>query len=226
VGIAGRNGLGSYGDYGDGPGNMKITQIKQQVKRPDRYSIYVDDTFAFGLSEAGLLSSGLASGQEISIEQFEALKSDAATDKAYGNALRYVAMRPRSVWEMQQYFMRKKVDEPVAKEIIDRLMAVDLLDDHKFAQAWVTNRRLLKPTSRRKLQLELRQKHVASPIIDAVLRAEAEEATEAPDRTALAEIIAKKRARYPDQTKFMQYLARQGFGYDDIKNALQNPEMD
>ncbi|HJP96613.1 MAG TPA: RecX family transcriptional regulator [Candidatus Saccharimonadales bacterium] len=203
---------------------MKITQIKQQVKRPDRYSIYVDNKFAFGLSEAGLLSSGLASGQEISKEQFDTLKSDAATDKAYGNALRYVAMRPRSVWELQQYFMRKKVDEPVAKEIIDRLRAVDLLDDRKFAEAWVMNRRLLKPTSRRKLQLELRQKHVAGSIIDAVLAAEAEVATEAPDRTALAEIIAKKQARYPDQIKFMQYLARQGFGYDDIKRALQNPE--
>lgn len=205
---------------------MKITQIKQQVKRPDRYSIYVDGKFAFGLSEAGLLSSGLASGQEISEEQFSSLKSDAATDKAYGNALRYVAMRPRSVWEMQQYFMRKKVDEPVAKEIIDRLLAVDLLDDRKFAEAWVANRRLLKPTSRRKLQLELRQKHVAGSIIDAVLAQEAEDADELPDRTALSEIITKKQARYPDQTKFMQYLARQGFGYDDIKRALQSTEDD
>lgn len=205
---------------------MKITQIKQQVKRPDRYSIYVDGKFAFGLSEAGLLSNGLASGQEISEEQFSVLKSNAATDKAYGNALRYVVMRPRSVWEMQQYFMRKKVDEPVAKEIIDRLLAIDLLDDRKFAEAWVANRRLLKPTSRRKLQLELRQKHVAGSIIDAVLAQEAEDASELPDRTALAEIIAKKQARYPDQTKFMQYLARQGFGYDDIKRALQNPEED
>lgn len=203
---------------------MKITQIKQQVKRPDRYSIYVDGKFAFGLSESGLLSSGLASGQEISQEQFTELKADAATDKAYGNALRYVAMRPRSTWEMQQYFLRKKVDEPIAKEIIDRLTALDLLDDKKFAQAWVTNRRLLKPTSRRKLQQELRQKHVAGSIIDAILAEEAEDADTPPDQTALAEIIAKKRARYPDETKFMQYLARQGFGYDDIKRALHSPE--
>jgi len=176
------------------------------------------------LSEAGLLSNRLASGQEISEEQFAVLKSNAATDKAYGNALRYVVMRPRSVWEMQQYFMRKKVEEPVAKEIIDRLQAIDLLDDRKFAEAWVANRRLLKPTSRRKLQLELRQKHVAGSIIDAVLAQEAEDASELPDRTALAEIIAKKQARYPDQAKFMQYLARQGFGYDDIKRALQSTE--
>jgi regulatory protein len=202
----------------DGIGNVKITQIKQQVKRPDRYSIYVDGKFAFGLSEAGLLASKLATGQELTKEQLAALQTDAVTDKAYGNALRYVVMRPRSTWEMQQYLLRKKVDEPVAKEIIERLVALDLLNDQKFAESWVANRRLLKPTSRRRLQQELRQKHVTVSVIDQVL---ANETDEAPDRTALVEIIAKKRARYADDTKFMQYLARQGFGYDDIKRALQ-----
>ena len=33
-------------------------------------------------------------------------------------------------------------------------------------------------------------------------------------------MIAKKRSKYPDEQKFMQYLARQGFGYDAIKSAL------
>jgi SOS response regulatory protein OraA/RecX len=32
-------------------------------------------------------------------------------------------------------------------------------------------------------------------------------------------VIAKKRSRYDDQ-KLMAYLARQGFRYDDIREAL------
>jgi regulatory protein len=36
----------------------------------------------------------------------------------------------------------------------------------------------------------------------------------------MSKIIAKKRSRYPDDKKLMQYLARQGFSYDDIKKAL------
>jgi SOS response regulatory protein OraA/RecX len=37
-------------------------------------------------------------------------------------------------------------------------------------------------------------------------------------------VIERKRrqTKYQDDTKLMQYLARQGFGYDDIKSALQN----
>ena len=195
---------------------MKITAIKQQVKRPDRSSIYIDDKFAFGLSEQGLLESKLATGQELESTQVKALMATAAVDKAYGNALRYVVMRPRSMWEMQTYLRRKQIDEPVAEQIIERLTNLNLLSDDAFADAWVSNRRLLKATSKRRLRQELQQKHVAERIIDRVLQ---EDQTD--EQTVLMRLIEKKRQRYVDDVKLMQYLARQGFGYDDIKSALE-----
>lgn len=195
---------------------MKITDIKQQVKRPDRYSIYIDGKFAFGLSENGLLQSGLSLGQEIDAQKRKALEKTAETDKAFGNALRYVAMRQRSEWELATYLRRKQVDEPVAQAIIERLRGLDLLGDKKFAEAWVANRRLLRSVSKRKLQQELKQKRVPDNIIQTVLL---EDSTS--DDLVIKDLIVKKRHRYPDDTKFMQYLARQGFSYDAIKNALQ-----
>lgn len=194
---------------------MKITAIKQQVKRPDRYSIYVDGKFAFGLSEAALLEGKLNSGQEFDETQYKELTKAAAADKAYGNALRYVTMRPRSTWEMQTYFRRKKIDEPIAESIIQKLENLRLLNDRSFAESWVTNRRLLKATSKRRLRQELMQKRVPERIIDEVL---AEDETD--ERSVLGELVAKKRKKYPDDIKLMQYLARQGFGYDDIKSAI------
>jgi regulatory protein len=195
---------------------VKITAIKQQVKRPDRYSIYVDGVFSFGLSEAGLLGSKLASGQEIDASQLASLKDTAVQDKAYGNALRYVAMRPRSEWEVRTYLHRKQVDEPFIEHIMQKLRDVDLLNDQKFAQAWIANRRLLKATSKRKLRQELQQKRVSERIVDEALRDD-----EGDERDILRELVTKKRSRYPDKNKFMQYLARQGFGYDDIKSVLE-----
>jgi regulatory protein len=194
---------------------MKITSIKQQVKRSDRYSIFVDGKYAFSLSESGLLSEGLASGQEFDEAQLSALKKASGADKAYGNALRYVAMRPRSVWELETYLRRKEVEDPVAEMIISRLKNVGLLDDTAFAKAWVSNRRILKSTSKRRLQMELKQKHVPELTIDQVLRED-----ETDERSALRDLVEKKRSRYPDRNKFMQHLARQGFGYDDIKSVL------
>jgi regulatory protein len=195
---------------------MKITSIKQQVKRTDRYSVFVDDKYAFSLSESGLIKSGLASGQELDAAELRQLKKAAGLDKAYGNALRYVAMRQRSEWEVETYLARKEVDKAAAQEIIRRLRDLSLLSDLDFARAWVGSRRQLKSTSKRRLRLELMQKHVPHDVIDQVL---AEDETD--ERDALRQLIEKKRSRYPDQQKLMQYLARQGFSYDDIKSVLQ-----
>lgn len=198
---------------------MKVTAIKQQMKRADRYSVYVDDKYSFSLSEAALIEQRLASGQELDSDRLRRLKEAAGLDKAYGNALRYVALRPRSEWELRQYFRRKSVDEAAAQQIIERLQAVGLLDDLAFARAWVSNRRALKPTSKRRLVQELKQKKVPEAFIGQVL-----EEDEADEGVVLSQIVERKRqlARYRDDPqKLMQYLARQDFGYDDIKTAMQ-----
>jgi regulatory protein len=194
---------------------MKITAIKQQVKRQDRYSVFVDGKYAFSLSEGGLIESRLASGQEIDNATLAELKKGAGLDKAYGNALRYVVMRPRSEWELKDYFRRKQIDETAAEQIAGRLRGLDLLNDLVFARAWVSNRRLLKSTSRRRLMLELKQKHVPEDTIREVL-----EEDETDERVQLRTLMDKKRSRYPDDQKLMQYLVRQGFGFDDIKAVL------
>jgi regulatory protein len=198
---------------------MQITAITQQVKRKDRYSVYVDGKYSFSLSEGALIEQRLASGQEITGAKLRELKKAAGLDKAYGNALRYVAMRPRSEWELADYFRRKQVDADAAAEITRRLRDLNLLDDTAFARSWLASRRLLKATSKRRLRLELMQKRVAEDVIDQVLAED-----ESDERTELKKLIEKKQARYPDRQKFMQYLARQGFNFDDIKAALADQD--
>jgi len=196
---------------------MKITKIVQQVKRADRYSIFVDDKYSFSLSESALLESKLHSGQELSREQVGEYKQLSADDKIYNRALRYVAMRSRTRWEIETYLERKGASPALSEQIVNKLTKLHLLNDEKFAQAFVADRRLLRPTSRRKLIAELRKKHVANDVIEQAVGTEKED-----ERTALVEIVKRKRkqAKYQDDLKLMQYLARQGFNYDDIKNTL------
>lgn len=196
---------------------MKITGIQQQVKQANRYSVYVDGKYSFSLSESALLESGVASGQELSATDLKHFKQLSADDKAYGRALRYSAMRQRSEWEMRTYLRRKETPEPTANTIIERLKRLALINDNAFARTWVDNRRLLKPTSRRRLQAELQQKHVAADIIDNVLREDSEQVDE---RQILRQLATRKRHRYADTQKLMAYLARQGYSYDDIKATL------
>jgi regulatory protein len=200
---------------------MKITDIKQQVRRSDRYSIYIDGKFSFALSEAGLLKAGLYIGQEFNKEQVDELKQTAQSDKAYYQSLNYVMIRPRSEWELQQYLKRKDYSPALIEETLNTLSNNGYVDDAKFAKAWVDNRRLLRPTSKRRLISELRAKRVPSDAIDKAL---AEDETD--ELAVLRELIAKKRTqtRYRDKLKLMQYLSRQGYNYGDIKAALNEEE--
>jgi regulatory protein len=197
---------------------MKITSIKQQQKRSDRYSVFVDEKYAFSLSESALLQSKLASGQELTKEQLKEYKELSADDKLYSRALRYVAMRPRTRWEVETYLERKQASPALIDTILNKLSKIDLIDDEKFAGAFTADRRQLRLTSRRKMIAELRKKHVAGDVIEKVLGQDSNE-----EQTALLAVIERKRrqTKYQDDLKLMQYLARQGFGYDDIKTALQ-----
>lgn len=200
---------------------MIVTAIKRQVKRAGRVSVFIDGTYSFGLSDSALLESKLSVGQELSDREVKALKGAADNDKLYGNAMRYAAMRARSRWEIEQYLARKKCPPPLAVTILSKLSEIGLIDDDAFAKAWVQNRKLLKPTSRRTILQELRAKRVSQAAIERVLADEIDD-----DSIALKQLIAKKRAHYPDRQKFMQFLARRGFRYDDIKHALAYDESD
>lgn len=202
---------------------MKITDIKQQVHRQGRYSIYADGKYCFSLSEAELLRSEVRIGQVYNSEQLNELLTIANEDKAYSRALDYLARRPRSEWELTDYLRRKQYPGEVITKILNKLRKKGMLDDAKFAQSWIESRNLTKPTSKRKLQLELRKKRVPQNIIDGALANFDDQ-----ELVALQHVIEKKRRlrQYQDPLKLTAYLARQGFAYEQIKAALSATDID
>jgi regulatory protein len=151
---------------------MKITAIKQQVKRNDRYSIYGDGKYLFSFSESELLASGIKIGQELDESSLDELKNKAVLDKAYDRALNLISHRMRSEWELGDYLKRKDYDEDVQEAVLSRLRGRGYVDDQEFAKRWVENRRLLKATSKRRLAQELRQKRISDEIITQTLEAD------------------------------------------------------
>jgi len=196
---------------------MKITAIKQQVKRPDRFSIFVDGSYAFSLNESQLIQSGVHSGIEIDQQTLASYKQESDIGKLTDRLLNLFSYRQRTEWEVREYLRRKGTTEEIVEQLVARLIKLGYINDSAFAQSWVATRRLGKPISRRKLRSELQAKRVPAEIIEQTLQADQESTDEL---SVLTSLIAKKQAKYPDQTKLMQYLARQGFSYGDIKQAL------
>lgn len=203
---------------------MKITAIKQQVKRQDRYSIYIDGKYLFSFSQNELMNSGLKVGRELTEQELHELQDTATVDKAYDRALNLISHRPRSEGELRDYLRRKDMSDADVGAVILRLSERGYVNDLDFAQRWVATRRLLKSTSKRRLSQELRQKRIASDTIDQVLAND-----ETDEREVLRELVARKRrqTKYQDNLKLMQYLSRQGYNYEDIKFVInQSPSED
>lgn len=198
---------------------MKITDIKQQQKRADRYSIYIDGKYRFALSEAALTKAGLRPDQQLDETELAAVQETARFDKAYDRALRYVTLRPRSRWELVTYLEKKGYEVPTIEAVLGKLDELELVDDRAFAKAWVEYRQNLRPRSRRQLTAELRQKRIDNDIIEEVVGVIDNEQEVA----NIQEIAQRKRkqSRYQDPQKLMAYLSRQGFNYGLIKRALE-----
>jgi regulatory protein len=196
---------------------MTITAIKKQVKNPDRYSVFIDTRYSFSLSSEALLGSGLIAGQELTAEELKQQKEQSADDKMYNACLNLIARRMRSKGEIELYLKRKKVSPTLLSNILNKLSEKGLIDDKKFANSFINDRNLLKPTSRRKLILELRSKNVPGDIINEVIEDDDQQ-----EKTNLIRIVENKRrqSKYKDDQKLMQYLSRQGFNNSDIKEVL------
>jgi len=211
---------------------LKITNISQAVRNPDRVNISVDGKYRFSLDIFQVGELGIKVGKEYSEGELAELETESQFGKLYGRALEYTVLRPHSKREVKDYLWRKTrstkyksrtgeikervgVSQDVADRVFARLEEKGYLNDEKFARWWVENRNQTKGTSRRKLEAELRAKGVEMPIIQGALAETARN-----DQDEIAKIITKKRSRYNDEQKLIAYLARQGFSYDDIKSAL------
>ena len=201
---------------------MKITSINRQMRATGRYSIFIDEKYSFSLSAESLLDAKIVPGQEIDDEQLKCYQKLSIDDKAYGLALMYIARRMRSRYELMNYFKRKEYDESLVEGILEKLDRLGLVDDEKFAEAWIRNRRLLKSVSKRRLAMELRQKGISESTAAGALSDDASD-----DRTVLRELIVKRRrqTRYQDNEKLLRYLMRQGFSYDDVKASLAAEDL-
>ncbi len=195
----------------------KITAITAQQRHPQRVNIYLDGEFAFGL--ARIVAAWLQVGQELTAEDIARLRAADAREQAFQRALRYLGYRPRTEEEIRRDLRRREVAEEDIAAVLERLRDLGLVNDPAFARAWVDDRTAFRPRGRRALRAEMRQKGLPEQVIARAL--------ETVDEAALAETAAQKALRryaalpWPEfRRKMSAYLARRGFPYEIVKEAV------
>jgi len=189
----------------------EITALTAQRRRRGRVNVFLDGGYAFSLQDT--LAATLRVGQTLDEQAIAELRRRDVVEDAYDRALHYLADRPRSAWEVRQYLRKHDLNEEEQAAVLGRLARAGLVNDREFAQFWVENRTAYRPRGRRALRAELRQKGIATEVI--------EDAVSSVDEDAAALALAEARAgrlSHLDRQTFRQrlygYLQRRGFAYD------------
>ena len=147
------------------------------------------------------------------------------SQSAYEYALKLLTARSYTARSLRRKLTQKRIPEPEAQGVIDRLEGNGLLDDAKFAEQYTRSKVLVSGASKRRVMQELRRKGIAEPVAkSAIDRVFADEEI---DPLAIAEKTGRKKlAQLGDleplvlRRRLFGFLARRGYDLDDIKRVV------
>ena len=148
---------------------------------------------------------------------------------AFKLAYKLLGLRLRSVFEMEEKLKEKKIKEETISQVIEKLKEQKYLDDEKFAEAWILDRINLHPRGSFMISQELKEKGVASKIIERKLT---ELLPFEKELEITEELFAKKMkiikangvklSKEKTYQKMANFLRAKGFSGEVIRETMEN----
>lgn len=203
----------------DEPPSPVVVEIRSVAHGRQRLVILSDGRELL-FSDEACERTHLAEGSPATREILAELEQTERRVNAHTAALRLLAARPRSETEMRTRLAMRGIDPVVIDDEVERLRSAGLLDDQKFADAWVEDRKRLSPRGRHMIRYELVGRGIHPEAAD--------EATKDIDDRETALLLARGRARRAPRTSYEAFFAkvggflrRRGFDYEVTANATR-----
>lgn len=136
--------------------------------------------------------------------------------------MRQLAMMDRSRSQLMQALVRREIHADVAEELLRRFEDAGLVDDRKFALAYVRMRSASGAHSRRKVALELKRKGIPQPLIEEALATlSVADEEEAAFQFALKKLKAASGKPETLHQRTYAALARRGYSAQVCSSALR-----
>ena len=118
---------------------MKITDIKPQ-KYKKRVNIYVDDKFAFGLSEELKYKYDLKIGDDVDDEFIQDILLAEELTKSINYALKLLTYRQRTEEELVRSLKRKGFDEFYIEKTMEYCKNNNYINDIEFTRSFINDK--------------------------------------------------------------------------------------
>ena len=196
---------------------MRIDSISAQPDRVGRYRIGFDDGSTMRLYKQTVQDFGLYTGLELDDNAMEALRTAAGAMSAKMRAVRIVSASSVSKGDLQQRLVQKGEDPEQAREAVQWMADLDLLDDRKTAQQ-VVQRCISKGYGLARAKQALYEKRIPKSYWQEAL-------ADYPDQTDA--ILSFLRSRLGDSwdardlRRATDALLRRGHSYSEIRRCLE-----
>jgi regulatory protein len=198
-----------------------ITKIKRIRGKRAQYGVHLDGSLALELSDWTIGKFGLRTGDDLDEQTVYKLKSAEAESRAKNIAINYLSYRPRSSKEVTFHLTKKGFEDECAESVTRHLQSIKMIDDDRFAYAFVRDRLKKKPTGQALLRQQLLSKGISSEMTDKVLaelvspQSQQASALQAAKRKIqLTQHAAKKIDAEKRKKRILDFLLRRGFSYE------------
>jgi len=164
---------------------------------------------------------GLHTGDDLDEQFIDTIKSAEAETHAKNIAINYLSYRPRSSKEVIIHLTKKGFEHECAEQVARHLQSIKMIDDERFAHAYVRDKLKRKPTGQALLRQQLLVKGISSAMADKILaelvspQSQQASALQAAKRKIqLTQHLAKKIDAEKRKKRILDFLLRRGFSYE------------
>ena len=200
----------------------RIESVSAQPDRAGRYAVRFNDGSVMRLYRQTVEDFGLFSGQELSEGELNELRDAAGAMSAKMRAVRIVAATNVSKRDLEQRLIHKGEDPLQAKNAVQWMSDMDLVDDRRTAEQ-IVHRCIQKGYGLSRAKQMLYQKQIPKQYWEDAL-------ADYPEQTD--SIISFLRARLGEEwddrdvRKAMDALVRRGHSYSEIRKGLEQLALD
>lgn len=199
---------------------MLITAI--EPRRKSLSAVYIDGEFAMKLDTFTLMKEGIKAGVEIDDQQLKDIIDKSDAYRAKEKALYLIGYRDHSKKELSDK-IRRTCSKEAAEQAADKMEELGLVNDENYAKRYAAQLLRSKHMAPRGIAYKLREKGIDRDLIDEII-----DEMEFDTIGEIKVILEKKYPRYQEDEKINRraaaYLQRMGYGYGDIKTAMNSNE--
>ncbi|MCF6514823.1 recombination regulator RecX [Lactobacillus sp. S2-2] len=207
---------------------MIVTKITTQ-KRKGRFNVYVNNSYAFPVSEDVMLKFHIYKDMELDEKMISDIKDADDFSKLYNYAVNFLSYQLRTEKEISDKLKVETDNQEKIDMVIDRLKELNLLSDKNYAESYVRSIKNEGNKGPKSIYQNLNKKGIENQVIeDAINNFYTEDDIHA-NASQQAYKIYQKNQRYPYNKKIEKIkttLMQKGYEFDIINQVIEESDFE